>query len=80
MFDTVVFAEYYCRYDWQDRHVKEVRDGVFYATQFASPQGSLIPLHAQESFVLYRPKPRRRQAQLPFPAQQLWLFELGHTA
>ncbi len=80
VFANVVLAEYHCRYDWQDRHVKEVRDGVFYATQFASLQGSLLPLNAQESLVLYRPKSRRRQAQLPFPAQQLWLFELMHTA
>src|SRR5438046_2776823 len=41
-------AEYHCRYDGQDRHVKEIRDGVFFATQFASPQGALIPLKAQE--------------------------------
>ena len=80
MFETVVLAEYRCRDDWQDRHVKEVRDGVFYATPFASPQGSLIPVNAQESLVLYRPKRRRRQARLPFPAEQLWLFELVHTA
>ncbi len=80
VFDNMVFAEYHCRYDWQDRHVKEVRDGVFYATQFASPQGSLLPLNAQESLVLYRPKALMRQTRLPFPAQQLWLFELVHTA
>jgi hypothetical protein len=80
MFEHVVLAEYRCRYDWQDRHVKEVRDGVFYATPFASPQGSLIPLNAQESLVLYRPQLRMRQTRLPFPAEQLWLFELMHTA
>jgi hypothetical protein len=28
-------------------------------------------LNLQESLVLYRPKPMARQAQLPFPAQQL---------
>jgi hypothetical protein len=80
LFETVVLAEYRCRYDWQDHHVKEVRDGVFYATPFASPQGSLIPLTAQESLVLYRPKPRRHQARLLCPAEQLWLFELVSTA
>jgi hypothetical protein len=62
MFENVVLAEYHCRYDWQDRQVKEVRDGVFYATQFASPQGLLLPLHPQESLVLYRPNPFMRQA------------------
>jgi hypothetical protein len=80
VFDNVVLAEYHCRYDGQDRHVKEIRDGVFFATQFASPQGALIPLNAQESLVLYRPKAYRSQAPLPFPTQQLWLFELVHTA
>ena len=39
MFANVVLAEYRCRYDWQDQHVKDIRDGMFYATQFASPQG-----------------------------------------
>jgi len=78
--DNVVFAEYHCRYDGPARHVKEIRDGVFFATQFASPQGALIPFNAQESLVLYRPKAHRRQAPLPFPTQQWWLFELVHTA
>lgn len=78
--DHVVLAEYHCRYDWRARKVKDIRDGVFYPTRFASPQGSLIPLNAQESLVLYRPSSRIRQGRLPFPAQQLWLFELVHTA
>jgi hypothetical protein len=77
---NTLLAEDHCRYDWQDRHVKEVQDGVFYATPFASPQGSLIPVTAQESLVLYRPKPRRGQAQVPVPAPQLWLFERMYTA
>jgi hypothetical protein len=29
---------------------------------------------------LYRPQPLMRQARWPLPAQQLWLFELVHTA
>jgi len=78
--DHVVLAEYHCRYDWREHKVKDIRDGVFYATRFASPQGSLVPLTPQESLVLYRPKPTARQAHLPFPAQHLWLFELVHTA
>ena len=80
MFANVVLAEYHCRYDWQDQHVKDIRDGMFYATQFASPQGALIPLNAQESLVLYRPKPLARQTRLPVPTPQLWLFELVSTA
>ena len=80
MFANVVLAEYRCRYDWQDQHVKDIRDGMFYATQFASPQGALIPLNAQESLVLYRPKPLARQTRLPVPTPQLWHFELVSTA
>jgi hypothetical protein len=80
VFDNVVLAEYHCRYDLRHRHVKDIRDGRFYATRFASPQGSLIPLNPQESLVLYRPRPLMRQARLPFPAQQLWLFEQVATA
>ena len=78
--DHVVLAEYHCRYDWREHKVMDIRDGVFYATRFASTQGSLVPLTPQESLVLYRPRPMARQAQLPFPAQQLWLFELVTTA
>jgi hypothetical protein len=69
VFDNVVLAEYHCRYDLQHRHVKDIRDGRFYATRFASPQGLLIPLNPQESLVLYRPRPLMCQARLPFPAQ-----------
>ena len=32
MFANVVLAEYRCRYDWQDQHIKDIRDGMFYAT------------------------------------------------
>ena len=79
MLDNVVLAEYHCRYDWRTRKVTDIRDGVLYATRFASPQTSLIPLNAQETLVLYRPRPLRHQARLPVSAQQLWLFELVHT-
>ena len=77
---NVVFAEYHCRYNVRDHKVHDIRDGVFYPTRFASPQGSLIPLGPQESLVLYRPKPPMRQARRPSPAPQLWLFERVHTA
>ncbi len=80
VFDNVVLAEYHCRYDLRDRKVKDIRDGVFPPTRFASPQGTLIPLNPQEAVVLYRPKPLMRQARLPFPAQQLWLLALGQIA
>ena len=80
VFDNVVLAEYHCRYALRERQVKDIRDGSFPATRFASSQGALIPLNPQESLVLYRPTPMRHQGRRPFPAQQLWLFELVHTA
>jgi hypothetical protein len=78
--DNVVFAEYHCRYDWRPRKVTEGRDGVFSPTRFASPQGMLLPLNPQESLVVYRPQGLRRLPRRPWPTQQLWLFELVHTA
>jgi transposase/transposase InsO family protein len=77
MFENVVLAEYYCRYDIRDRKVKDIRDGRYYPhDDFTSDQGSLIALNPQESLVLYRQPSAPRQARLPFAAQQLWLFEL----
>jgi transposase len=78
--DNVVLAEYCCRYDWRERKVRDIHDGVFYPTRFASSQGTLIPLNPQESLVVYRPQAPRRGPSRSFPAQQLWLFELVHTA
>jgi hypothetical protein len=69
VFDNVVIADYHCHYDWRSRHVTNIRDGVFYRTRYASPQGALIPLTPQESRVLYRPPPGRRRRLQPFPAQ-----------
>ena len=77
--DNVVLAEYHCRYDWRTRMVTDIRDGVWYATRFASPQTSLLPLNAQETLVLYRPRPVPHPKRLPVSAQQLWLFELVRT-
>ena len=74
--ENVVLAEYSCRYDLREGKVKDIRDGRFYPTDFASKQVSLIPLNPQESLVLYRQKSAPRQVRLPFPAEQLWLFEL----
>jgi hypothetical protein len=78
--DHVVLAEYRCRYDWRDHKVKDLHDGVFYSTRFASPQGTLIPLTPHESLIVYRPKPTGLLGQRPTPIQQLWLFELVQTA
>jgi transposase len=74
--DNVVLAEYHCRYDWRTHKVTELRDGVFFPTRFASPQGTLIPLNPQESLILYRPTPPRRPVGERRPRQQLLLFEL----
>jgi hypothetical protein len=38
-----------CRYDWHNREVKDIREGVLYPTRFALPQGSLLPLTLQDS-------------------------------
>jgi transposase InsO family protein len=77
MFENVVLAEYYCRYDVREGKVKDIRDGRYYPhDDYASKQGALIALNPQESLVLYRQPSAPRQARLPFPAQQLWLFEL----
>jgi hypothetical protein len=78
--DNVVLAEYHCRYAWQTRKVTEIRDGVFYRTRFASPQGTLIPLNPEESLILYRPTPPRRLAGKRVPRQQLLLFEFVRPA
>jgi transposase InsO family protein/transposase len=78
--DSVVLAEYHCHYDGQTRQVRDISHGTVYATRFTSPQGSLMPRKAEESLVVYHPKAPRRPVGLPLPAQQLWLFELGHPA
>ena len=80
MFEHVVLAEYHCHYDLRAHKAKDIRDGAFHRTQFASPQGLLLPLNPQEALVLHRPKSVLRQTPLPFPAEQLWLFELVQTA
>jgi len=80
VWDSVVLAEYHCRYDGPKRPVRDIRHGTWYATRFASPQGAFIPLKAEESVVVYRPQMPRRQVKLPLPAQQWWLFERVHTA
>jgi hypothetical protein len=35
-FENVIVAEYRCRYEWQNRQVKDIHGGVFYPTRFAS--------------------------------------------
>jgi transposase InsO family protein len=80
VFDNVVVAEYRCHYDWRTRQVKDIRDGVFHPTRYASSQGALIPFNPQESLVLYRPQSGRRRARQASSTQQLLLFEWMPTA
>ena len=79
VYDSVVLATYHCRYDWRDQRVKDIRDGMWYATRFASPQGTLMPLTPQDSRVVYHPMPVSRQLRDRSEPQQLVLFEWGHT-
>jgi len=74
--DNVVLAEYHGHNDGRVCKVTAIRDGVFYPTRFASPQGTLIPLTPQEALIIYRPRASRRPTWKPFSTQQLGLFEL----
>jgi hypothetical protein len=78
-FEHVVLAEYRCHYDWRDRKVTDIREGVFYPTRFASPQGRLILLTPQECMVVYRARPSRRRVPRCSPVQQLLLFDVVPT-
>jgi hypothetical protein len=79
VFENVLLAEDHCRYDWRDRKVKEIRQGVFYPTRFQSPQGALIPLRPQDSVVVYHTRSSKRRASRPAPTPQLLLFEVVPT-
>ena len=79
VFEHVVLAEYRCRYDWRAHHVRDIREGMFYPTRFASRQGRLIPLTPQESMVVYRAKSPKRRMPHASPPPQLLLFEVVAT-
>jgi hypothetical protein len=59
--------------------VKEIRQGVFYHTRFASPQGTLMPLTSQDSLVVYRARAARRPKPSLPSTPQLLLFEVVPT-
>jgi transposase len=80
MFDQVVLAEYRCCYDRQTHQVRDIHDGVFYDTPFASPQGLLIPLDPQDAEVVKRPPRVKKQAIKSLVHKQLVLFEQILTA
>jgi hypothetical protein len=75
-FDHVILAEYHCRYDWRDRKVQDIRQGVFYPRRFASPQGTRMPLTSQDSLVVYRVRAARRRAPSLPSTPHLLLFEV----
>jgi transposase InsO family protein len=75
VFDNVVFAEYQCHYDWRTHTVTHIRNGMFYTTRFASPQGALFPFNPQEALILYRPHRGRQPGPPSFVQPQLQLFE-----
>jgi hypothetical protein len=78
-FEHMVLAEYRCHYDWRDCKVTGIREGVFYPTRFAPPQGTLLPLTPRESMVVYRARSSRRRVRRRLLAQQLLLFEVVPT-
>jgi hypothetical protein len=80
VWDSVVLAEYHCRYEGSKRHGRHLGQGTLSPAPVASPQGTLRPRQAEELVGLYRPPVPRRQLSLPVPAQQWGLFERLHTA
>jgi hypothetical protein len=78
-FEHVVLAEYRCHYDWRDRKVTDIREGVFYPAHVASPQRRLILLTPPECMVVYRARPSKRRVPRRSPVQQLLLFEVVPT-
>ena len=78
-FENVVLAEYHCCYDWRERKVKDIHQGIFYRTRFASPQGVLFPLIPQDSSVVYHARPRRERGSRVSPVPQFLLFEVVHA-
>ena len=60
-------------------NVKDIREGVFYPTRFASPQGTLIPLTPQDSVVVYRATRPGVGRRCSPPTPQLLLFEVVHA-
>jgi Homeodomain-like domain/Integrase core domain len=79
IFEHVVLAAYACRYDWQTRQVTDIHGGVWYATRFASPQQSLLPLTAQDCLVIYHPPLPRGRIPSRSSTQQLLLFAPGNS-
>src|SRR5262249_44818799 len=75
--NILTLREYHYRYEWRDRCVQDVRQGVFHPIRFAAPQGTLLLLTPQDSLVgwvrrwyRYHPLPAELGMRLaPHPAQ-----------
>jgi transposase len=78
--ESIVVAQYLCRYDWRARKVQDIGSPVFYQTRFTSAPGALLPGREQDWRVVYRPRqPRRREPHARFMLQ-LPLFEEGNAS
>jgi hypothetical protein len=73
--ESVVLAEYRCRYDWQAQKLQDIRGPVFYQTRVVS-EGELMPWNERKWLVVYRPSYARQKTMPTEPARQLSLFEL----
>jgi hypothetical protein len=78
VFENVVLAVYHCRYDWQDRQVKDIRGGALPDT-LCVPARIPHPLTLQDARVVYRARFPRHRAPFRSPTQQLLLFEMVHA-
>jgi hypothetical protein len=79
VFENVVLADYRCHYEWRDRTVQDIQDGICYPARFASRQGSLIPLTLQDAGIVYHMKSPKRRVPHVSPPPQLLLFEVVAT-
>jgi hypothetical protein len=75
-FDNVMLVEYHWRYDWRDRKVKNIREGMLYPMRIGLSQGSLVPLTSQDFGVVYHARWFRHRALHRSPTQQLLFFEV----
>jgi hypothetical protein len=64
--DSVVLAAYHCRYEGHTRHVRDIRYGIVYTTRFDSPQGTLVPRHAEGLWWSIAPKPHVVRVACPY--------------
>ena len=78
-FDHVILAEYHCRYDWRDRRVKEVRQGVVSPHPLCVAAGHPPPVDAP-GLPGHLSRAGQASSTAPPPTPQLLLFEVVPTA